>query len=247
MKTTFVILAAVAIGAATAVTAQQTPPHLANAWVAQSTGDGLPNAIGTESYLYEDCSKGRSDTCVNGHIFDYGASCTKYEIDRGYNSHFSGTFYVKCKGGLNCCMKETSGPEKIPRVKKWDIGQAGALFHDKITYLGKMDTTELNDKPVKGADTWLETFKLPFSNTPINYTYYITENGTDVISHRIEFGAPGKGGTGSILYGGFQVIHNVTSFRDKFEPPAACLPPHHIMKCPQEKVEEWEEKFFLHG
>jgi hypothetical protein len=234
-KTTFLAFVATA-------SAQQQPPHLSHAWVAQSTGDGLPNSIGTESYLFEDC-KERSDNCVNGHIFDYGASCTKYEIDRGYGSKFSGTFYVKCKGGLNCCMKEKAGPQKIPKVKKWDIGQAGALLHDKITYLGKRDTTELNNNPVKGADAWFETFDLPFSNTPINYTYFITENGTDVITHRIDFGAPGKGATGSILYGNFQNVHNVTAFRDVFQPPAACLQ-HNVMKCPKESVDEWEEAYF---
>ena len=74
---------------------------------------------------------------------------------------------------------------------------------------------------LRPAFQWFETFDLPFSNTPINYTYFITENGTDVITHRIDFGAPGKGATGSILYGNFQNVHNVTAFRDVFQPPAA--------------------------
>ena len=166
----------------------QQPPHLSQAWVAMSTGDGLPNEVGQESYLYEGC-KERSDTCMNGHIFNYGEkNCIKYEIDQGYKSHLSGTFYVSCDGGLDCCMKEKSGPKKVPDVKKWDIGMAGKLFNDKITYLGKKDTTELNNKPVKGADAWLETFTIPFTGVKVNYTYYVTTNGTDVVTHRIDFG-----------------------------------------------------------
>ena len=43
------------------------------AWQAESTGDGLPKEIGKESYLYEGC-KERTDTCMNGHVFDYARS-----------------------------------------------------------------------------------------------------------------------------------------------------------------------------
>ena len=228
--------------------AAQQPPHLSQAWQAMSAGDGLPNdTIGQESYLYEGC-KERSETCMNGHVYNYkktgAANCIKYEIDQGGKSRLSGTFYVSCDGGLNCCMKVKSGPERIPKVKKWDIGMAGALFKDQITYLGKKDTTELNNKPVTGADTWLETFTIPFTGVKVNYTYYVTTNGTDVITHRIDYGASkAKGAVGSILYGDFQPQHNITAFRSVFTPPAACQTGH-VMQCPKGKVEEWEETYF---
>ena len=235
------VLATIALAIVSSCYGQETPPHLSQAWQAESTGDGLPKEIGKESYIYEGC-KERTDTCMNGHVFDYGAQCIKYEVDRGYSSRYSGTYYVNCHS-VDCCTKAKSGPEKIPTVKKWDIGMAGKLFRDQIVYLGKKDTTELNNKPVKGADTWLETFTIPFGHVPVNYTYYITGNGTDVITHRIDFGAPGKGGVGSILYGNFQIQKNLTAFRGVFEPPAACLK-RNVLTCPKEKVNEWEEKYF---
>ena len=45
-----------------------TPPHLAQAWIAESTGDGLPGKTGKESYIYEDC-RVPSPTCLRGHIW----------------------------------------------------------------------------------------------------------------------------------------------------------------------------------
>lgn len=42
------------LGAAVHETAPPVP-HLAQAWVAMSSGDGLPGATGKESYLYEKC------------------------------------------------------------------------------------------------------------------------------------------------------------------------------------------------
>ena len=79
-------------------------PHLAQAWVAQSSGDGLPNEIGKESYIYEDC-KVTSDECKQAHIFDYGAdNCIKYEINAGFKSNTTGTFLVKCDA-VDCCWE----------------------------------------------------------------------------------------------------------------------------------------------
>ena len=72
-----------------------TPPHLAQAWQAQSTGDGEQGKTGLESYIYEDCKK-TSDTCMKGHVFNYGADTSiKHEVDRGFHE-FTGTYYVKC-------------------------------------------------------------------------------------------------------------------------------------------------------
>ena len=50
-------------------------PHLSQAWVAQSSGDGEPGETGKETYLYEECHQagGGSDSCLQAHIFDYGA------------------------------------------------------------------------------------------------------------------------------------------------------------------------------
>merc|ERR1711934_258658 len=105
------------------ITEAQQPsiPHLAQAWVAQSSGDGEPGQIGKESYLYEGCKK-PSDDCMNAHIFDYGASnCIKVEIDAGFKSQFSGTWLLKCDA-VNCCYDGQRNREP-PDVKKWDIGR----------------------------------------------------------------------------------------------------------------------------
>ena len=241
MFRTSIIIALFAV--ACTANAQPPHPHLAQAWVAQSTGDGLPNMIGQESYLYEGCEK-PSDTCMNGHVWNYGAkTCIKYEVDRGFDSAYSGTYYVSCDA-VDCC----TSAERVPAdIKKWDLGQGGRILDDKITYLGKKDTTELNNKPVKGADAWFENFNLPFTHgIKVNYTYFITGAGEDVITHRIDFAAPGQGGTGSILYGDFQIQKNLTEFRKVFEAPAACLKPN-VMTCPSEKVKEWNRKYFKHA
>ena len=34
----------------------------------QSSGDGLPNTIGKESYIYDNCPHGTSADCMKGHI-----------------------------------------------------------------------------------------------------------------------------------------------------------------------------------
>eukprot|EP00940_MAST-03C_sp_MAST-3C-sp2_P003191 g3191.t1 len=216
----------------------QSPPHLAQAWVAQSTGDGEPGAIGKESYLFCD-GKEQSDDCIRAHVFDYGAdTCIKYEINRGFHSPYSGTFYVKCDA-TDCC-KEGGAGDGIPEVKEWDIGQSR---FSKISYLGKNDTTELNDKVVKDADVWAESFKIPFTKVSVNYTYFITTEGNDTISHRIDYGAPGA--QGSILYGDFQVVHDIDSFKSVFQPPAECLK-RNVLTCSDKKVQEWNRKHFKH-
>ena len=79
-------------------------PHLAQAWTAMSAGDGLKGQTGKESYLYEDC-KEPSDTCMNGHVWNYGADkCIKYEVDRGVHSPYTGMYYVSCES-VDCCVK----------------------------------------------------------------------------------------------------------------------------------------------
>merc|ERR1719454_2779953 len=97
-------------------------PHLAQAWQALSSGDGLPDTVGLESYIYEDCpgKHGGShftETCMSGHVFDYGAdNCIKYEVNMGLKSPYTGTYYVKCDA-VDCC-KDDSPDGDVPDVKK---------------------------------------------------------------------------------------------------------------------------------
>jgi len=74
------MLAAVVI--ATAPAQDPTQPHLAQAWTADSTGDGLPGAIGQESYLYTDDPAYSRSGGVRGHWFKYGDSCQKLELNQ---------------------------------------------------------------------------------------------------------------------------------------------------------------------
>ena len=113
---------------------------------------------------------------------------------------------------------------------------------DEIQYLGKKETTELGNKTVE-ADAWFEEFPLPFTKLKIKYTYYITQNGSDTIAHRIDFNGNTSGSIGAILYGGFQVQHDIEAFRDVFEPPAECLR-NNVLRCPPSKVEGWNKKYF---
>ena len=62
---------------------------------------------------------------------------------------------------------------------------------------------------------------------------YVTQNGTDVISHRIDYTAPGA--DGSILYGDFQVQHDLESFRKTFTVPDECKKPN-TLRCGSEMV-----------
>merc|ERR1712187_1022412 len=126
----------------------------------------------------------------------------------------------------NCCYSG-EGP---PDVKKWDLDKDSWLT--QTTYLGTRDVEELNNKIVK----------LPFTKKVVNYTYYLTRNNTDVITHRIDYTAPGTGG--SILYGDFKVIHeaDLADFRKTFQPPQQCEG--NILRCPASKMAEWERKYF---
>lgn len=248
-----------------AAVAQPSPPpavpHLAQAWVAQSSGDGEPGETGKESYLYEDCPKGPnggpepSDNCIQAHIFDYGAdTCVKIEIDAGFHSNATGTYLVKCDS-VDCCY-EGDQPGEPPDVKVWDIFHSNGHFdpiHPKVTYLGKRNTTELNDNPVPNADVWDEVDHLPFTKgDAVNYTYYITlsDDRTDTISHRIDIFSAASGPE-QILYGDFQVQHNIDTFREtikgyvKPECNAA-----NILPCNQAHSKKWNAKLpatFRHG
>jgi hypothetical protein len=220
---------ALAIASAEALT-QDDHPHLAQAWQALSSGNGLPDTVGLESYIYEEGCK-KSDTCMKAHVFDYGAdTCIKYEVDAGFHSKYSGSFYVNCDG-VNCCKDQ-----QYPDPKKWDIGQNK---RSAIVHMEASDVDDL-DGHVAGADTWREDIKVFGAN--ISYTYYITQSGDDVISHAIDYSAPGSS-PGRILYGNFTVKHadELEAFREVFHAPDACLK-NNVLTCPQTLTQKWGRK-----
>merc|ERR1712151_682520 len=88
---------------------------------------------------------------------------------------------------------------------------------------------------------------LPIGKVSVGYEYFIhrTED-SDVISHRIDYNVSGVDGPGgTILYGDFQVQHDVDTFKDVFTPPAECLKPN-VLKCPSQQVQSWEKNHFKH-
>jgi len=227
--------------------ADPTQPHLAQAWTALSTGDGLPGQTGLEYYIYT--RDARTNTGMNGHIWDYGASCKKLEVDVGFNPQksgfskdfYSGLFYLNCDA-LDCCYGGDAPPGQRPDVKKWDIN-TGIFSH--VEFKGYNDTTELNNNPVKQAEHWRETDKLPFSKgQAVVYDHFVTRSSPDIVSHRIDYSAPGAA-PGSILYGNFTVIHNLTALQDLFKIPPQCKK--NIMQCDPGRVAKWEQDHFKHS
>jgi hypothetical protein len=223
-------------------------PHLSQAWTASSVGDGLQGQVGLEHYIYErDVNKTESGP-LNGHVFDYGDSCKKIELDAGFHypskDFVSGTYYINCDA-VDCCYGG-DGVGSPPDVKKWDINKPGLLT--KVNYLGLKDTTELNDKPVKQAEVWQEVHKLPLTKgVAIAYDYYITRDGSDITSHRIDFTYPGQSGNstaGSILYGNFQnKMQDVIAHREMFKIPPQCQK-NNLLKCEDKSIEKWERNYF---
>jgi len=237
-------LIAAALLATVSVKAAPTQPHLAQAWTALSTGDGEPGATGKESYIY--CpGKKASDDCIKAHVWDYGAdNCQKFEVDRGFGSPYSGTYLVKCDA-VDCCKEEQQNGGSIPDVKKWDIGMGKSILSkDTVTYGGNVQTEELYNKTVQ-ADLWKEEFNLPFTRKyKVDYDYYVSEQGSDVITHRIEYGVTNTT-SGLILYGDFKVVHNLTEFASIFEPPVQCLK-RNVLKCSSKHVKNVYKKHFKH-
>ena len=238
------MLRAALIAALVAACAAQDHPHLSQAWQANSVGDGEPGATGLESYIFEGCGHSpqppTSETCMHAHKYDYGAACVKYEVDAGFKSPYTGTYYVNCDG-VNCCKDGTT--QGAPSLKMWDIGQSKKSV---ISHLGANDIADL-DGPVAGADTWNEVFKIPFTPVSINYTYYITQSGNDTISHRIDYSEPGDthAQNGQILYGNFTAKHaeDLDAFREEFKAPPACLKPN-TLTCNDKSMKKWNAKFF---
>jgi hypothetical protein len=232
------------------VQADPEQPHLAQAWTALSTGDGLPGETGIEHYIYTRDNK--ANTGMNGHVWDYGEECKKIEVDVGFGASslgpdfISGQFYLKCDA-VDCCYdgEASSGPGAPPDVKDWDIHTPGIAHTVHVEFKGYNDTTELNDNPVKQAEHWQEVDKLPFTHgLGVSYDHFITRTGSDIISHRIDYTAPSTP-PGSILYGNFTVAHNLTAHQNLFKIPKQCQG--RVMQCNPGKVAKWEQKYFKHS
>jgi len=228
--------------ASAAAAADPEQPHLAQAWQALSQGDGIPGQVGLESYLYLEKDEGD----FSGHVWDYGESCKKFELDSHFKEHtadfLSGTWYYKCDN-VNCCFDGagTYPPTEIPDVKKWDISSKGMGV--KVQFDGFKDTTELYDNLIPGAEQWSEKHRL----MSVNYSYHLhREDNGDVITHRIDYEAPATS-PGSILYGNFTVQHDIDAFKKAFFTlPAACQTSR-VMSCGPDKVEQIERKYFKHS
>merc|ERR1712039_722028 len=125
-------------------------PHLAQAWTAMSSGDGLPGQVGNESYYVS------ADRKFKAHKYEYPqVGCTKISLhDPTQLHHIPGgerNYYLGCDAA-NCCYSDFS-------MKTWDIPKAGLLT--SVDFVGYEDTTELNDKPVKDAEHWKQRSTLP--------------------------------------------------------------------------------------
>merc|ERR1712187_1028060 len=131
-------------------------------------------------------------------------------------------------------------------MKKWDIAPGGLIA--TVSFVGYENTTELNDNPVAGAEHWLEHNNFHVKGLAVDYDYFVhrTDAG-DIISHRIQYNVSGDDDVpaGSILYGDFQVQHDLDSFKDVFTPPAECLKTN-VLKCPSQQVQSWEKNHFKH-
>lgn len=241
----FAVAAAFVVSAAP-VENDPVQPHLAQAWQAMSTGDGIQGQTGLESYIYQ--KGGDGDGTIRAHKWDYGAdTCIKYDVDGGFSNPWTGLYYVACDS-VDCCVDDSAG-NQVPDVKQWDIPKKN-LF-TQVAFTGFHDTTELNNKPVKHAETWFAKEHIPFTKVGVNYSYYISreENGntTDIVTHRIDYGAPQQGVDGSILYGNFTVIQpkDIDTFKNTFAPPAACLKAN-VLSCDEKQLKKWNMKYFKH-
>jgi hypothetical protein len=215
-------------------------PHLAQAWTALSKGDGLPNTIGQESYVWAEKNADRPHT-IKAHWYKYD-DCQKLSLhDPNQLHHIQGgerNYYLKCDS-LDCCYSDFS-------MKQWDIGTPGPFT--TTSFVAYEDTTELNDNPVSQAEHWHEENKLLMTPYKVTYDHFISRgNDTDIISHRINYGDTGNlTAPGEILYANFQVQHDVDAFIQKeFQLPEQCNR-NNLLKCGDGNVRQWEAKFFKH-
>lgn len=218
---------ALVLSALLASAADPPRPHLAKAWTALSMGDGLPGATGQESYLYIDDPEYSHVGGIRAHLYDYGPGCRKLTLNQWKPKLIERSFYSKCES-INCCYKDND------IMKKWDLHDSHFLQPVKVTYMGLVNTTELGGATVL-AERWHEEDTVAFGAAHVTYDYFITRDGDDVITHRIDFGASGVD-PGSILYSDFKVQHNLTQFAKTFEIPAEC---EQAIRCPDDHMAEW--------
>jgi len=208
-----------------------------------STGDGLPGQIGLESYIYQEGS--RKDGSMRAHKWDYGAdNCIKYEVDGGFAYPGTGQYYVKCDA-VDCC-KDDGADDDVPDVKMWDIPKASWWSSTQVGFAGFKDTTGLNNETVKHAEEWWSKTQIPFTKVGVNYTYFLTRDGSDIITHRIDYTAGPSVPPGSILYGNFTVQKDLEAFKKTFMPPPECLKPN-TLSCNSKQVKKWNKKYFKHA
>jgi len=188
------------------VSADPTQPHLSQAWTARSTGDGLTGETGNEAYLF-----GEKEA---HHLWDYGAECVKL-VTCPDSRQFCTAYYQNCDAARCCKCERTNEP------KQWDIQGAPDGFFNRVNFVGYEDTTELNDNPIKGAEHWHQQSGIP-KVVNVDYQFFVhRENNSDVVSHRIDFGTS-TNASGSILYGGFAVQHDLDLHRQRFAVPDVC-------------------------
>ena len=132
----------------------------------------------------------------------------------------TGRFYVACDA-VDCCVDKSEG-EGPPDVKGWDIPKK-SLFN-KVRFTGYHDTTELNNNPVKHAETWFSETHIPFTKVGVNYTYFISREKQGIVTHRIDYGSP-QIQPGSILYGNF--VSSDPTLRRSMQHLSATLPLSH--------------------
>merc|ERR550537_2113844 len=165
-------------------------------------------------------------------------NCIKTVIcDKG-DDRFCTAYYEKCDA-VNCCKC------KDATFKAWDI-HTGTFT--KTNFVGYEDTTELNDNPVKGAEHWKENSSVPIvGKFSIGYDYFLhREANADIISHRIDYSAEFAGQSGSILYGDFQVQHDIDSFAQKFVKPQRCQGNILDCGCDDGANTKVDQKYFKH-
>jgi len=214
-----------------ALAADPEQPHLAQAWTAMSKGDGLPNEVGQESYIWDD------DRNIKAHWYKYD-DCQKLSIhdysQKGIK-HGEANYYLKCDA-LDCCYGDF-------KMKGWDISTSEI---SNVTFAGYEDTTELYDTPVAQAEHWHESDKIPLSYLTAEYDYFVTREGDDVISHRINYVVEGDVPPGEILYANFTVQHDLDAFiQSEFQLPPQC-DRNNLLYCGDNRIEKWEAKYFKH-
>ena len=210
------------VGAAAAQDPDQ--PHLAQAWTAQSSGDGMPGAVGEEAYFFYGNEA--------HHSWTYPQGSKLWTCPKGNPSCIA--YYLKLNGP-DCCKCD-----QVDKPKMWDIADGG-LF-TKVNFNGFEDTTELNENPIVGAEHWYTSSALPQVLT-VTYDYFLhREDNGDVVSHRINFNTS-VAQEGEILYGNFQVQHDLDAHRERFAVPKQCTG--NILKC-CDTMDEVDAKWFKH-